>query len=107
MIARVLVPSGTLGLGYDLEALAREIEARPDIIVIDSGSTDSGMPDVQSHSMRPSNTLQSLCHFSQDRLDSTHNLLGFPWIERIGMRRGKLTAVIVEILAGGSREFIG
>ena len=41
-MVRVLVPSGALGLGYDQEALARAIEARPDIIVIDGGSTDSG-----------------------------------------------------------------
>ncbi len=41
-MVRVLVPSGALGLGYDREALARGIEAEPDIIVIDGGSTDSG-----------------------------------------------------------------
>ena len=39
---RVLVPSGALGLGYDATALARGIAARPDIIAIDGGSTDSG-----------------------------------------------------------------
>jgi hypothetical protein len=39
---RVLVPSGALGLNYDKVALARAIEAKPDIIAIDGGSTDSG-----------------------------------------------------------------
>ncbi|MFK5979845.1 MAG: acyclic terpene utilization AtuA family protein [Rhizobiaceae bacterium] len=39
---RVLIPSGALGLGYDKAALERAIEAKPDIIAIDGGSTDSG-----------------------------------------------------------------
>ena len=39
---RVLIPSGALGLGYDAAALERGIAARPDIIAIDGGSTDSG-----------------------------------------------------------------
>lgn len=39
---RVLVPSGALGLGYDKTALERGIAAKPDIIAIDGGSTDSG-----------------------------------------------------------------
>ncbi|SCY72444.1 acyclic terpene utilization AtuA family protein [Paracoccus tibetensis] len=42
MPTRVLVPSGVLGLGFDREALARGVAARPDIICIDGGSTDSG-----------------------------------------------------------------
>lgn len=42
MPTRVLVPSGVLGLGFDREALAQGIAARPDIIAIDGGSTDSG-----------------------------------------------------------------
>ena len=42
MTTRVLVPSGVLGLGFDHAALARGIAARPDIIAIDGGSTDSG-----------------------------------------------------------------
>ena len=42
MPTRVLVPSGVLGLGFDRAALARGIAARPDIIAIDGGSTDSG-----------------------------------------------------------------
>lgn len=42
MTTRVLVPSGVLGLGFDQAALARGIAARPDIIAIDGGSTDSG-----------------------------------------------------------------
>lgn len=41
-MTRVLVPSGALGLNYDKTALARGIAARPDIIAIDGGSTDSG-----------------------------------------------------------------
>ncbi|ASP21124.1 3-methylaspartate ammonia-lyase [Antarctobacter heliothermus] len=39
---KVLIPSGALGLGYDRAALARGIAAKPDIIAIDGGSTDSG-----------------------------------------------------------------
>ena len=41
-MTRILVPSGALGLGYDAAALKRGIEARPDLIAIDGGSTDSG-----------------------------------------------------------------
>lgn len=41
-MTRVLVPSGALGLGFDRAALARGVAARPDIIAIDGGSTDSG-----------------------------------------------------------------
>jgi len=41
-MVRVLVPSGALGLDYDKEGLARAIAAKPDIIAIDGGSTDSG-----------------------------------------------------------------
>lgn len=41
-MTRVLVPSGVLGLGFDREALARGVAAKPDIIAIDGGSTDSG-----------------------------------------------------------------
>ena len=42
MPTRVLVPSGVLGLGFDRAALARGVAAKPDIIAIDGGSTDSG-----------------------------------------------------------------
>lgn len=42
MATRVLIPTGALGLGYDREALARGVAARPDIIAVDGGSTDSG-----------------------------------------------------------------
>ncbi|ADE40330.1 acyclic terpene utilization AtuA family protein [Candidatus Puniceispirillum marinum] len=42
MPTRVLVPSGVLGLGFDVKALERGIAAKPDIICIDGGSTDSG-----------------------------------------------------------------
>ena len=42
MQTRVLVPSGVLGLGFDREALERGMMAKPDIICIDGGSTDSG-----------------------------------------------------------------
>ena len=41
-MTRVLVPSGALGLGFDRPALAAGIAAKPDIIAIDGGSTDSG-----------------------------------------------------------------
>lgn len=41
-MVRVLVPSGALGLNYDKVALQRGIDAKPDIIAIDGGSTDSG-----------------------------------------------------------------
>lgn len=42
MRTRVLIPTGALGLGYDRAALARGVAARPDIIAVDGGSTDSG-----------------------------------------------------------------
>ena len=41
-MVKVLIPSGALGLNYDKVALQRGIEAGPDIIAIDGGSTDSG-----------------------------------------------------------------
>ena len=41
-MVRVLIPSGALGLGYDQAALDRGIAAKPDLIAIDGGSTDSG-----------------------------------------------------------------
>ena len=41
-MTRILIPSGALGLGYDAEALARGVAAKPDMIAIDGGSTDSG-----------------------------------------------------------------
>ena len=39
---RVLVPSGVLGLGFDLDALKNGLRRNPNIICIDGGSTDSG-----------------------------------------------------------------
>lgn len=42
MSVRVLIPSGVLGLGFDAAALAKGLAAKPDIICIDGGSTDSG-----------------------------------------------------------------
>jgi hypothetical protein len=42
MGTRVLIPTGALGLGFDPEALAAGVAARPDIIAVDGGSTDSG-----------------------------------------------------------------
>lgn len=42
MPTRVLVPTGALGLGFDAGALARGVAAKPDIIAVDGGSTDSG-----------------------------------------------------------------
>ena len=38
----ILVPAGVLGLGFQEEALARGLAAKPDLIAIDGGSTDSG-----------------------------------------------------------------
>ena len=42
MATRVLIPSGVLGLGFDLKALKRGMVHQPDILCIDGGSTDSG-----------------------------------------------------------------
>ena len=42
MTTRICIPSGALGLGYDAVALERAIAAKPDLIAIDGGSTDSG-----------------------------------------------------------------
>jgi hypothetical protein len=42
MATRVLIPTGALGLGFEAAALARAVAARPDIIAVDGGSTDSG-----------------------------------------------------------------
>ncbi|MGB3279636.1 MAG: acyclic terpene utilization AtuA family protein, partial [Pseudorhodobacter sp.] len=42
MPTRVLIPSGVLCLGFDRAALARGVAAKPDLIAIDGGSTDSG-----------------------------------------------------------------
>ena len=39
---KVLVPAGALGIPYDRAALAKGLEAGPDLIAIDGGSTDSG-----------------------------------------------------------------
>ena len=47
-ITKVLVPSGVLGLGFDIEALRRGIKHKPDIISIDGGSTDSGPASLGS-----------------------------------------------------------
>lgn len=41
-MTRILIPSGALGLDYDRGALARGVQARPDLIAVDGGSTDSG-----------------------------------------------------------------
>ena len=42
MTAKVLIPSGALGITYSKEALKEGLKKKPDIIVIDGGSTDSG-----------------------------------------------------------------
>jgi acyclic terpene utilization AtuA family protein len=42
MPTRVLVPTGALGITFDRAALARGVAAKPDIIAVDGGSTDSG-----------------------------------------------------------------
>ncbi|MER0429446.1 acyclic terpene utilization AtuA family protein [Streptomyces microflavus] len=42
MELRILAPTGALGAGFDASALARGVQARPDVIACDAGSTDSG-----------------------------------------------------------------
>ncbi len=42
MTTRILVPTGALGISFSEEAFARGIAAKPDIICVDGGSTDSG-----------------------------------------------------------------
>lgn len=42
MTTRVLVPTGALGISFSDDAFARGIAAKPDIICVDGGSTDSG-----------------------------------------------------------------
>ena len=49
---KVLVPSGVLGLGFDLKALNSGIKKKPDIIAIDGGSTDSGPHSLGSGSSK-------------------------------------------------------
>ena len=49
---KVLVPSGVLGLGFDLKALNSGIKKKPDIIAIDGGSTDSGPYSLGSGSSK-------------------------------------------------------
>ena len=39
---RVLVPTGALGISFTQGAFARGVEANPDVICVDGGSTDSG-----------------------------------------------------------------
>ena len=39
---RVLVPTGALGISFSDDALRRGIDASPDVICVDGGSTDSG-----------------------------------------------------------------
>ena len=39
---KILIPAGALGIPYDKAALDRGVEAKPDLIAIDGGSTDSG-----------------------------------------------------------------
>ena len=41
-MVKVLIPSGALGLNYDKKALKKGLKAKPDIIAVDGGSTDSG-----------------------------------------------------------------
>ncbi|MEV8394211.1 MULTISPECIES: acyclic terpene utilization AtuA family protein [unclassified Streptomyces] len=42
MELRILAPTGALGAGFDADAFARGVTARPDVIACDAGSTDSG-----------------------------------------------------------------
>ena len=41
-LVKILVPAGALGIPYDKAALDKGLEANPDLIAIDGGSTDSG-----------------------------------------------------------------
>ena len=38
----VLTPTGTLGYGFDLDALLRGMQLEPHVIAVDAGSTDLG-----------------------------------------------------------------
>ena len=42
MNLKVLVPTGALGISYCKKALNNGLKEKPDIIVVDGGSTDSG-----------------------------------------------------------------
>ena len=42
MNIKVLVPTGALGITYCKKALNKGLKEKPDIIVVDGGSTDSG-----------------------------------------------------------------
>ena len=42
MPTRILIPTGAIGLGFDLEAFHRGLNMNPDAICVDGGSTDSG-----------------------------------------------------------------
>lgn len=60
----VLAPTGTLGYGFGLDALARGMTMKPDVIAVDAGSTDpgphylgSGEPLVSRFSMEKELTL--------------------------------------------------
>ena len=38
----VLTPTGTLGYGFDSDALNRGMQLQPQVIAVDAGSTDPG-----------------------------------------------------------------
>ncbi len=42
MTITVLTPTGTLGYGFDVKALERGMQFRPNVIAVDAGSTDPG-----------------------------------------------------------------
>ena len=42
MKAKVLIPTGALGITYCKKTLNKGLKEKPDIIVVDGGSTDSG-----------------------------------------------------------------
>ena len=42
MTITVLTPTGTLGYGFDVTALQRGMQFRPNVIAVDAGSTDPG-----------------------------------------------------------------
>ena len=73
----MLIPSGVLGLGFSDEALHNGIKARPDIIAIDGGSTDSGPWYLGTGNSKYS---QAVCRAEWRKLMEARAELGVPLI---------------------------